>query len=532
MNSKIGLQLTACIGFFYCSMLWAQDNRISLVDAAAATPDESSTDSSGLTDEKRDDTAGAVDFAAATASSTERETDEARREDATAEANMEKTEAMKVTAEETVGGSDTNVIASESELETVSAETSASDTTQSDVPPRAEDEQQQGKSDSKKLSFLEKVAKKSERSIKVRIFTHYELSDEKDAPNHFELGMARLNLDWSHGRFLNAVLKYDFADLVNGEEAMDGLRDAYIRIEPIRWFGVQVGEFKKPFSRVELTSRKQLPVFSRGEANDYIVGFLQYGDRDLGLMVSGRLWKKWKLDYALGVFNGGGRSVAELGEGSKDVSFRLDSRPLKWLWVGASASARILRDKDLETVFDPSDYNYSDDVSDYPFWLSYDDPEDQMAGFIADYPWLTGTHWMGELDAKVKFSHFEAVVEGMIGENWWFEESPYIWSITTILSAPFPVAGGRMKIEPALMAEVMSIEHESWTWRARMFEVSPGVNLHFGDDFRIMVHGRWNRTQGEESDFDEAPLRGFWPGEWPGSFADSTSLFVQLAYAN
>lgn len=379
--------------------------------------------------------------------------------------------------------------------------------------------------------FLKKLKKKTKRRIKARMFAHYELSDKRDAPNHFELGVARVNFYWSQGRVFDAVLKYDFANLIDGDEVKDGLKDAYLRLEPVRWAGVQVGQFKKPFSRIELTSRKKLPSFSRGESNDYISDFLHYGDRDLGVMLSGRLVKKIKLDYAAGVFNGGGPGTEKLGEGSKDVAFRLDLKPTKWLGLGASASARIIKEEDLEIVFDASDYAGLVD-NDFPLWLNPEDQEASMAGFVSAYPWLTGTHWMGEIDAAVEFGGFGAMVEMSLGENWWFEQSPYLWSVATIMSYQFSIAHDRMAIEPTLMAESMHIEDASWTWRVRLIQVAPGVNVHFGKNLRLMIHGEWIKTTGTEADIDEAPLLGFWPGEWPGAFVDSKSLYVQLGFAN
>ena len=65
-----------------------------------------------------------------------------------------------------------------------------------------------------------------------------------------------------------------------------------------------------------------------------------------------------------------------------------------------------------------------------------------------------------------------------------------------------------------------------------MVELSPGINLHLGKNLRLMVHGRFLLTEGGESAIDEAPYKGFWPGEWPGTFADSKSVFFQLAYAD
>lgn len=392
-----------------------------------------------------------------------------------------------------------------------------------------------GKDEESKFPFFKKLMKKSRRDVAGRLFGYYKITDKPDVPRRFELDTARLNLSWRYGRALEAVIEYDFAGLVkresDGVELRDGLRDAYIRIEPVRWFGFQMGHFKKPFSRLELTSRRKLSTISRGEANDYALGFLDYGGRDIGAMISGRLIKSIKLEYAASVFNGGGIDNVYMGTDSLDYVFRLESSPLDWLSVGASFSARVVEEDDFEEFFDASDYEGLTDP-DFPDWLTAGNADYALLRFTDEYKWLAGTHVMGELDLELRFGGFEAVVETMLGENWWFEDSPYLWSISSLLSYRFPLFEGAMAVEPVLFAGLLHIEDPDWAWRVRMVELNPGVNVHFGEDVRLMIHGQLIWTQGVEADIDEAPLRGFWPGEWPGAFADSKTLFIQVGFAN
>ncbi len=404
-----------------------------------------------------------------------------------------------------------------------------------DVQNEKSGKEKSGKDEESQFPFFKKLMKKSRRDVAARLFGYYKITDKPDVPRRFELDTARLNLSWRYGRAVEAAIEYDFAGLVkrdsDGVEIRDGLRDAYIRLEPVRWLGFQMGHFKKPFSRLELTSRRKLPTISRGEANDYALGFLDYGGRDIGAMISGRLIKSIKLEYAASVFNGGGIDNVYMGTDSLDYVFRLESRPLDWLSVGASFSARVIDEDDFEEFFDASDYEGLVD-DDFPDWLVPDNQEFSLAVFSREYNWLAGTHVMGELDLELRFGGFEAVVETMLGENWWFKESPYLWSISSLLSYRFPLFEGAMAVEPVLFAELLHIEDPDWTWRVRMVELNPGVNVHFGKDVRLMIHGQLIWTQGVEADIDEAPLSGFWPGEWPGAFADSKTLFIQVGFAN
>lgn len=385
----------------------------------------------------------------------------------------------------------------------------------------------------KGASFFKKITKESKRSIRARLFASYKLSDEPGDSNHFDIESARLNFSWTQADVLKGVLKYDFSNIIDGDEVKDGLRDLYVQIQPVPWIGLQFGQFKKPFSQLELTSRSKLSTVTRGESNGYMVDFLHYGGRDLGAMLQGRLVEKIKFDYAIGVFNGNGPSNAKMENRSKDFVARLDMRPVKWLSLGTSISAHRIETNDLESFFDPEDFaDLIDD--DFPDYLNPFSPDAvaAMEGFKQEYDWLTGTHWMGELDAKFKRKRFEALVEVTLGQNWWFKESPYIWSVSALLNYEFRFKNGAIALEPVLLGELMHIEDETWTWRARMLQVVPGVNLHFGKNIRLMVQGQFVRTQGGEADFDEANRLGFWPGEWPGSFISSSALLVQLAYAN
>ena len=410
-----------------------------------------------------------------------------------------------------------------------SADTSLTDDQKQSVEKKKKKEQ------SDKPGFLQALTEKSKRSVKARVFGFYRFSNEEGHQNQFEIDSARFNLSFKYDRFLEAAIEYDFAGLVDDDEVKDGLRDAYIRIEPLRAFGIQLGQFKKPFSRLELTSRKRLPTISRGETNDYALGFLHFGGRDVGAMVSGRLIKKIKLEYYAGIFNGTGTDNVEPASASLDYVFRLESKPVKWLEVGVAASAHTVRKADFKEFFDPYAYEGLDD-DDFPSWVNnttvpgYE--EYAMASFTSTYPWLAGRHWMGEFDFELDFGRFEAVFEMAMGQNWWFEKSPYLWSMTGLISYKFPLFGGAMAIEPAVFAEMLHIEDEDWTWRVRMLQLTPGVNIHFGDDVRLMIHGQLARTTGVEADIDEAPLAGFWPGEWPGDFKGYKNLFIQLGFAN
>lgn len=377
------------------------------------------------------------------------------------------------------------------------------------------DKNAEKKVEQKEPKFFRKLKEESKTEIKTRLFGYYMFTDREGVQNQFVLDTARLNFIAKQGRFLEAVLKYDFSNTVNGHDVEDGVRDAYVRVEPVRAFGVQMGQFKKPFGGLELTSRGKLPSITRGEANDY-VEFLHYGGRDVGAMISGRLIKKIDLNYYAGIFNGDGPGNPDLVTPSLDYAFRLESEPLKWLEVGVAASAHAIRKEEIAEV-----------------------DKDFTPGTPEDYAWISGRHWMGELDIKFDVGNFEAIIETTLGQNWWFKESPYLWSLAAVLNYKFPLFGGAMAIEPVLFAEMLDIEDENWAWRVRLMQLAPGLNVHFGDNVRLMIHGQLAKTIGKESDFYDSELDDViietdldWPGGWPGEFTGYKNLFIQLAFAN
>ena len=81
------------------------------------------------------------------------------------------------------------------------------------------------------------------------------------------------------------------------------------------------------------------------------------------------------------------------------------------------------------------------------------------------------------------------------------------------------------------MVETLTLLTDSGEWRARMWSLVPGVNLHIGKHVRVMLNGEFVLTEGSESDIDGAPWENLWPNEWPGNWAESKRLLLQLAFS-
>ena len=131
------------------------------------------------------------------------------------------------------------------------------------------------------------------------------------------------------------------------ELAAPRIVDAYVRVAPWRQFGVQLGQYKVPFS-IENVDYGPL----RLEAIDYpmalqaLMGLderiggekLASTGRDIGITFYGGLWKHGDrsiLHYQVGVFNGAGINTSDNNR-PKDVVGRLMVRPVEGLTLAAA----------------------------------------------------------------------------------------------------------------------------------------------------------------------------------------------------
>jgi|LSQX01.2.fsa_nt_gb hypothetical protein len=163
----------------------------------------------------------------------------------------------------------------------------------------------------------------------------------QDAPitNEFYVKRARFKLIAEPLDWLKGVIQVDAADALS----RNFVKDAYIHLAPLRSLQLRVGQFKKPFSELRLTSSDKLRLIERGEGNEAIVKDLRYGDRDLGLLVSGRIVDDLKLDYSIGVFNGSGPNIGDPSN-AKDIVARVDVTPFKRFKLGVNGSLKFIDD--------------------------------------------------------------------------------------------------------------------------------------------------------------------------------------------
>jgi phosphate-selective porin len=118
-------------------------------------------------------------------------------------------------------------------------------------------------------------------------------------------------------------------------KASVSLQDAYVRWAK-NGIGVQLGQFKTPFTREFITSLSEVETADRSTVVDSLAP-----KRDLGAMVDYALGGRATVN--VGVFNGEGQNVTANGDSSALGIARLTVRPVPYLVVGTNV-ARYFQD--------------------------------------------------------------------------------------------------------------------------------------------------------------------------------------------
>jgi len=106
------------------------------------------------------------------------------------------------------------------------------------------------------------------------------------------------------------------------------LLDAFITYQRFSWAQISLGQFKSPFTLEMSTACHSLNTIFRSQAVNNLVS----PDRDLGLMVSGRLFSD-RFFYSVALTNGTGRGLRD-NNNSKTFHSRVQVSPLHFLTLG------------------------------------------------------------------------------------------------------------------------------------------------------------------------------------------------------
>ena len=189
--------------------------------------------------------------------------------------------------------------------------------------------------------------------LEARVISGFEVQRERPSgaqtrPGENEFGFnvrqARVQLKSELGRF-RLELSLDLSDALSsdvagGYDSPPFLRDASLEYRYSKALRLQVGRYKRPFSRIELESAANLPVIRRGLLNGLLVQDNQWGDRAVGAMVSGRL-DLAKLRWYLSLTNPSWST--SLQSQGIDAIGRVQLSPVKGLSLGVDGGYKYLR---------------------------------------------------------------------------------------------------------------------------------------------------------------------------------------------
>lgn len=193
-----------------------------------------------------------------------------------------------------------------------------------------------------------------EVTLRARVITGFEYERERPAGNQegvpqseygFRVQQMRVGVRADLADLFRLRATFDVADALSPElggsySSPEYIRTASIEYRPSRAFRLEVGRFKRPFSRLELESTADLPILNRGLFNELGIEDNQWGDRAIGSMASGRI-KDLKLRWYLSLMNPGWSSVTE--PPGVDVIGRVELELLEPLTLAAGGGYKYVR---------------------------------------------------------------------------------------------------------------------------------------------------------------------------------------------
>lgn len=208
---------------------------------------------------------------------------------------------------------------------------------------------------------------------------------EPDWLGRSTIDSARARADYrAHG--LHAQLSVELA-------GKPRLKNAFIQVrvyDAMPKLDVRAGQFKMPFSQIELESRLALPMADRGLLHTVLVNRLQVAGRSVGAMMSLALKHAGDARLDAGVFQafddaGNSLEVSARDRFGQDAVVRISAEPVHGVAVGASGQARV-------------------------------------GALNIDVPLIIRRGYAGEVDATVEASTgpgtVRAWLEGMVGTSW------------------------------------------------------------------------------------------------------------------
>ncbi len=261
----------------------------------------------------------------------------------------------------------------------------------------------------------------------------------------------------------------DFAELLH-DNAASAVKQAYVEVKPIpRRLEITAGAFKIPFSTMELDPIASYEAASLGPTDDLLKD-LGFAGRDVGAQVRvAPLSKRKLLQLYFGVFRG--NAVDENASPTGTIAGRIESRPLKFLTVGASFA-----DKPVTQLYER------------PFTISRSKviPRPDL-GSTNPYAKHLGAGKAAEVDLALKLGGLSVRGEGLMGDRvdldtrygaqrWWAA-----WGL-----AAFRFSAGPIDLMPVARVEWLDGDRDRSDSGQRL-SMTAGLNFLFTDGIRLLL---------------------------------------------
>jgi hypothetical protein len=289
------------------------------------------------------------------------------------------------------------------------------------------------------------------------------LAQEDDG---FSLNRIFLRVASDPSEYFSFKAVVDFGELVENDPE-DTLKQAYVTFRPLpKHLEIVVGQFKVPFSTLELDASSRAEFTEFGQAND-LTNRLNFAGRDIGIQVLvAPLRKAKRLRLTVGAFRG--HAYAEHDSPGGSIGARAETKPNKRLRFGADVMHHI------KTISYRRPFNDSnDDVA-----LNPPDP---------NYPnartWTKGTAYSA--DARYKRKGFMVRGEAMFGDRVDYDEryaARTFWAAWGLVAYGFDV--GRVRLLPAVRYEWFDADREHGTGIAA--QLTGALNVLFMEE-RVRV---------------------------------------------
>lgn len=152
-----------------------------------------------------------------------------------------------------------------------------------------------------------------------------------DAEHRFQVRNARFSIRGNFSPIVNYKAEIDLSD-----EGATKMLDAYLRLQPSKWWHFTIGQQKVPFSTDNLRSPHQLYF-----ANRSFIGKQLTGLRDVGATLQFENFTEFPLSFQAGVYNGTGLYNQKSWRKTNELSYVLRSviRPVKSLELSVDVNS-------------------------------------------------------------------------------------------------------------------------------------------------------------------------------------------------